>query len=678
MLKLIKDESDPALLATFRQQYKNIRNSITNEKRTNKKAYFAKRFMENKDNSSKIWKEIKSLVNLKSNKTSSIKLLDANQNITSDSQNIANIFNDHYATLGLNVQQKIPTQEGDYNFYLDKRDKDGRRFINPDGCTFYLSPAGPGEVEKIIDELNINKSIGPFGVPVFLLKKYKMFFSLWLSELVNLSFETGMFPDVLKIAKVNPLHKKDSKIDHRNYRPISLLSVVSKIFEKLIYKRIYFYLDQKKLIYSKQFGFRGNHSTNHAIISLTEHIRKLLDNGDYVCGIFVDLEKAFDTVHHEILCDKIKAYGLRGNINDLLKSYLSDRKQYVSINGFDSVARNVTCGVPQGSSLGPLLFLIYINDFFLCLSQTSCGHFADDTFIIYNSKKAKTIETVINTELKEVIKWLRLNKLSLNAGKTELIFFHSSRHQLDYDNIYINFNGVRLKPVDFIKYLGMFIDKYLNWNHHISNLSKQLSRANGILSKLRYNASLDFCLQVYYSIFYSHLTYGCNLWGLTSEDNITKLEVLQNKCVRIMSFAPFNSSTNQIFIDLGLVKVRELISLSQLKIVYDFTQNSLPSDLMNLFNFSSDVHTAPRELNSSVNKLIYIPRVNTTTYGINSISYQCATLWNKYFKKGDIKVDEDKKNNVKLSKIKNKKSFNWILKKHFLHSYTIVPTVVFY
>ena len=193
LLKLIKDESDPVLLATLRQQYKNIRNLITKEKRINKKTYFAKRFMENKDNSSKIWKEIKSLVNLKSNKTSSIKILDADQNITSDSQKIANIFNDHYATLGLNVQQKIPTQEGDYNFYLDKRDKDGRRFINPDGCTFYLSPAGPGEVEKIIDELNTNKSTGPFGVPVFLLKKFKLFFSLWLSELVNLSFETGMF-----------------------------------------------------------------------------------------------------------------------------------------------------------------------------------------------------------------------------------------------------------------------------------------------------------------------------------------------------------------------------------------------------------------------------------------------------------------------------------------------------
>ena len=151
LLKQIKNESDPFLLITLRQQYKNIRNSITNEKRTNKKEYFAKRFMENKDNSLKIWKEIKSLVNLKTNKMSSIKILDENQNITGDSQKIADIFNNHYATLGLNVQQKIPTQEGDYNFYLDKRDKNGRRFINPDGCTFYLSPAGPAEIEKIID-----------------------------------------------------------------------------------------------------------------------------------------------------------------------------------------------------------------------------------------------------------------------------------------------------------------------------------------------------------------------------------------------------------------------------------------------------------------------------------------------------------------------------------------------
>jgi hypothetical protein len=154
----------------------------------------------------------------------------------------------------------------------------------------------------------------------------------------------------------------------------------------------------------------------------------------------------------------------------------------------------------------------------------------------------------------------------------------------------------------------MYIDKHLNWNFHISNLSKQLSRANGVLSKLRYNASIDICLQVYYAIFFSHLIYGCNLWGLTSEENISKIEVLQRKCVRIMSFAAYNSHSNEIFIDLGLVKVRDLISMNQLKLVCDFHNNHLPSDLMSLFVLSSDVHTQSRDLNSTINRLLHIPK----------------------------------------------------------------------
>ena len=145
---------------------------------------------------------------MKPSKSSSIKILDENQNITSDSQKISNIFNDHFSTLGAKVQQKIPAQDGDYNFYLDKRNKNGKRFINPDGCTFYLSPVGPAEVDKIIQELNIKKSSGPFGIPVFLLKKFKTFFSFWLCELVNLSFEMGIFPDVLKLASQSSTRKK--------------------------------------------------------------------------------------------------------------------------------------------------------------------------------------------------------------------------------------------------------------------------------------------------------------------------------------------------------------------------------------------------------------------------------------------------------------------------------------
>ena len=673
MVKDIQKENNPEKKLSLRKEYKILRNRISEEKRQGKKAYYAAQFEKNKNKASDVWKGIRSLVNIKASKTSSIKLLDENNNLISDSSKIANIFNDFYSTLGSNVQQKIPNQTGDYRSYLRKRSPNGKPFINPDDCSFYLSPTTPEEISIIIDSLDITKSTGPNGIPVFLLKVFKDFFSFWLSKLVNLCFETGNFPNKLKTAKVTPLHKKESKLDHRNYRPISLLSVFSKIYEKLIYSRIYSYLDKNKLIYSKQFGFRAGYSTNHAIISITEHIRNLLDQGHFVCGVFVDLEKAFDTVHHDILCDKLKAYGLRGNINDLLKSYLSNRKQFTSINGFDSVMKDVTCGVPQGSSLGPLLFLLYINDFRVCLSKTSSGHFADDTFIIYNSKKLKTIETVINTELKEVIKWLRLNKLSLNASKTELIFFRSKRHHLNYNNISIKFNGIKLTPVDHVKYLGMYLDSFLSWEYHIHELSKKLSRANGILSKLRYNVPFETCLQVYYSIFYSHLIYGCNLWGLASNENIHKIEVIQRKCLRILTFASFDAHIgNDTFKKLNIFKVKDVIKMHQLRLVYDFLNYQLPDDLMSLFRLSSNVHEN-LELNSSVNNLLHIPTINTTTYGNQSIRYQCAKLWNDVFKNGGIQIKDKRENNnhISLSKINNIFNFKNALKKHFTHMYSV-------
>ena len=364
-------------------------------------------------------------------------------------------------------------------------------------------------------------------------------------------------------------------------------------------------------------------------------------------------------------------YGLRGKINQLLKSYLTNRKQYVSVNGSDSEIKSVTCGVPQGSSLGPLLFLIYINDLRTSLTKTSCGHFADDTFIIFHSKKAKTIETIVNTELKEVVKWLQLNKLSLNASKTELIFFRSNKHPLNHDNISIKMNGLRLTPVDHVKYLGMFLDQFLNWNVHIDELSKKLSRANGILSKLRYNAPLDKCLQVYYAIFYSYINTGSNVWGFTSEKNINDIQVLQNKCLRIMCFAPFNSNTDKLYIDLGLLKVRDVIKMNQLKVIYDFYDKKLPNDLMSLFVLSSNVHTTNQVLNSALNNLIHIPGFHTVTYGKNSIKYHCAKLWNDMFPTGLIKVDNDHQKDayIHLSKINSIHYFKKVLKKHFLYTY---------
>ena len=516
------------------------------------------------------------------------------------------------------------------------------------------------------------------SIPPFIIKIYKPFFSHWLTKLINLSFITGNFPDVLKLAKVTPIHKKESKLDYLNYRPISLLSVISKIYEKSIYTRVYDYLTINKLISPKQFGFRSKHSTNHASISITEQIKSLMDDNNVVCGIFIDLEKAFDTVNHKILVDKLNQYGLRGNVNKLIESYLSNRKQYVSIKGFDSNIQDVDCGVPQGSSLGPLLFLIYINDFRLCLDNLDSGHFADDTYLLYGGKKLKTIETIVNTELKNVSKWLRLNKLSLNAGKTEVIFFRHTRHLLNnilntnLHNISIKLNGKKLKMVDSVKYLGIHIDKNLSWDSHIQQLTKKLSRANGIISKLRHFAPRNVCLNVYYALFYSQLNYCCTVWGMTSQENLNKLQVLQNKCLRIITFSDFRCHANPLYMDLNILKVRDVIKLNHLKLTYEFHNKILPEDINKLFNYCSTIHTTNLELNSSRKNCIFIPTIQTAHSGNNSLKYHCAVLWNDFMtKKKYLKKNSNSQNFVNIDSIHHVHTFKKIIRNHFQNIYSL-------
>ena len=370
--------------------------------------------------------------------------------------------------------------------------------------------------------------------------------------------------------------------------------------------------------------------------------------------------------------------GLRGNVNKLIQSYLTGRKQFVSINGKDSEIKDINCGVPQGSSLGPLLFLIYINDFCFCLSQTETGHFADDTYLLFGNKKLKTIETVMNTELKRVTTWLRLNRLSLNEGKTELIIFHSKRN-IPQSDISIKLNGKKLTPVDSVKYLGMYIDKHLCWDTHIFHLSKKLSRANGILSKLRHNAPRSVCLNVYYALFYSHLIYGCNIWGITTVENLDKIVKLQKKCVRIITFSDFDSHANPLFIDLKILKVHDVIKLQQLKLVYEYRNNLIPHDLRTFFNCRFETLTSTLTSLTSVQKgCLTIPTIKTVHSGNKSLKYQCASLWNQFMTKPiplrakPKTYERNVVHNLDMKLIFNVYQFLRTVKKHFHYMYTLL------
>ena len=305
-----------------------------------------------------------------------------------------------------------------------------------------------------------------------------------LTEIINLSFSTGIYPNNLKIAKIIPVFKnKGSNLQCNNYRPISLLSNINKIFEKLMYTRLYNFLDIHNCIYNLQFGFREKHSTNHALFSITEKIREALDNNNFACGIFIDLQKAFDTVDHNILLQKLNHYGIRGVANNWFNSYLSHRTQFVSIHGFQSKTKNISIGVPQGSVLGPLLFLIYINDLNVAINYAIVHHFADDTNLLITGKSLKSIKKHTNIDL--LCNWLKANKISLNSSKTEAILFRHPNKNIDYD-LKLKIDGKRIFFTNTVKYLGIYLDPHLHWKYHIHELSMKLSRATSMLSKIRH------------------------------------------------------------------------------------------------------------------------------------------------------------------------------------------------
>ena len=480
---------------------------------------------------------------------------------------------------------------------------------------------------ELISNLKSGKASGPNSIPTAVLKHLNNEISVVLCNLFNLSFSTGVFPDVLKISSVLPLFKKGSKLNCGNYRPISLLSNISKLLEKLMYSRLYNFLTIYNCLSELQFGFRSQHSTSHALVCITEKIREALDTGNFACGIFIDLQKAFDTVDHHILVSKLEYYGIRGTVKNWFASYLVNRKQYVTLNGFRSTLNDIKFGVPQGSVLGPLLFLVYINDLSISVKNSTVHHFADDTNLLYINKSIQTLCNKINYDLKGVTDWLNSNRISLNINKTEFVIFRSPRNPITTE-INIKLNGKRLLyPSKYIKYLGVLLDEHLSWKPHIDELIKKLNRSNSILSKIRYFVRKNTLRSLCFSLFSSHIGYCCQVWGQNGNYHLNKIHSLQRFALRIIDFRPFRSDVSDLFRNLKIPLFQNLVRISNLLFVFDSLSFRLPISISNYFSQIRYVHSY--FIRNSENAKLVLPAIKSHKYGKLSIKYQCVTEWNK-------------------------------------------------
>ncbi|MEO2220738.1 MAG: reverse transcriptase family protein, partial [Nitrosopumilus sp.] len=460
-----------------------------------------------------------------------------------------------------------------------------------------------------------------------------------LAHIINMSFTTGKFPDLLKIVKVIPIHKGGSSQDVNNYRPISLLSIFDKIIEKLMHKRLYHYLEEHNILYQNQFGFRSNNSTVYALAQITEMIKESIDSGKYGCGIFIDLKKAFDTVNHDILLLKLEHYGIREELLEWFKSYLSGRRQFVSFNGQSSQLMDINYGVPQGSVLGPLLFLMYVNDLPNVSNILNFYLFADDTNIYYESKSLLALEKTINKELAKLYLWLNVNRLALNVEKTNYIIFHPYNKPIK-QSITLLINKKAISEKGFIKYLGILLDSTLDWKAQILNISKKISRTLGIMYKLRPFLPLSVMKNIYYSLVYSHILYGIEVWGSARKTEMDKILILQKRALRLMTYndqypiipGPLKPS-NPIFSKLHLLKVDDIHKVQVSKFIFKSLNKLTPINFHQWFKFNHNIHSYQTRSNFNINNNLnsnnlFVKSVRTVNYGFKQLKVNGPRIWN--------------------------------------------------
>lgn len=499
------------------------------------------------------------------------------------------------------------------------------------------------EVLHAIQNLKNTYATGYDEIPSVIIKRTADDIVPLFTLLINKSFSAGVFPPILKTTLIKPLHKAGDYSNPNNYRPIALVSVFSKIFEKLMHKNILSFLQYQKCISSYQHGFLPNKSTTTGVFSALELIHNNMNEGLHTLCIFVDLSKAFDSINHDILLTKMSAYGIRGRILDWIKSYISNRPQIVEINHNGEKVRSEPTlsnrGVPQGSIIGPLLFTIYINDLPQHLSDSKVIMYADDCTIILGKKSEEELRASASQVMTNLSEWCSMNRLAINSNKTKFMIFKSklSNHISPCSGII--FKNETIEEVQESKFLGLIVDSHLNWQNHINTLCKHLSSSSFLFSKLTTYCNKNTLLSCYYSYVYSRIKFNIIAWGTADQYLIDRVLILQKRILRIIFKLKTRDSCKPLFKKHNILPVPCIIILESAMFVY---KNK------HLFKLNSDFHS----YETRNKKNIVIAKHHTHLYEMSPY-YSCSKIFNNLPKELNKKSEISFKSSLKSFLIKN-------------------------
>ena len=576
-----------------------------------------------------------------------------NGKIVEDRRTISNEFNSFFASVAKKLNAKTHSstlngsaQNSDFMSYLNKNKKVQN--------SIFMAQTSPEELEEIVQDLQNDKSS---DISIFVLKKFFKYISGHVARFLNNFMLFGIFPDILKIGKITPIHKKGDFQLFDNYRPISVIPIFAKIFEKVIYTRLYNFFTSTNAIYENQFGFRKNHSTSHAINYSINHILKEIEAKKHVIGIFIDLSKAFDTIDHRKLLIKLENYGIRGVCHTLLTEYLSNRTHVTVFQQTQSDSCAIEYGVPQGSVLGPLLFLIYINDIINIESSMLAKFvlFADDTNIFVSGKDENEAFENANNVLSDIYQYMIANQLHINMSKSVFMHFRRSLNAEERltcarlreygSEKTLRIGTQKLKKVDKVKFLGVIIDENLNWEPHIQHLTQKLNSSIIMIKRIIKFIPKSEYTKIYDALFKSHMSYCISSWGAIPNSKLQGIFAIQKRCIRLLFGLEYSfdhagyyqtcartrtyqdhiskksyilEHTKPLFNKHNILSLFNLITYHTFLDIFKILKTQLPVSLYSLFNLGQ----------RDTNFLLHLPDVDLDISKRNFV-FNSSSVWNK-------------------------------------------------
>ncbi len=563
--------------ASHWKKYKSLRNSLNQKERKLKSDYYCKLIEESKGDGEKMWKAIKET--LPQAKDSGINAIYDNCKLHTESVTIASILNKYFTSIGNKIQKMFTNTPTVWSGNSDYSPPSEFRFQ----CVTH------DYVERELNKLKTNKAAGLDKISTRLLKDAASVVAPVLTNLINNSFSNGCFPKRWKSAKVFALFKDGERTSKDNYRPISVLPAVSKIIERIAHDQLSGYLKDNSILSSTQFGFRANRSTEMALTKFTDSILEHMDKKQVTGVVYLDLKKAFDTVNHQVLMKKLKCLGVHGRTLSWFQSFLSNRSQQTVIGNSLSDSLKISVGVPQGSILGPLLFLVHINGIQKCLKHCQMIIFADDLALFCPATTQEELQSKLDTDLQSVMKWLVNSKLLLNVSKSKLMIIGNPRKLKQFATVQLIANDSPLERVQTFKYLGVVIDDNLSWKSHMEKLQGKVLQRLGILRRIKHLLPRHARTIFVNTMITSIMEYGSLVWG--DKDNkvsMDNIQVLHNKAAKLVLGRPMLSSSSDALKTLSWLTLRQRRRIH--RCIYVYKSINGINDIENSFIRNSDVH----------------------------------------------------------------------------------------